>query len=956
VSGSTITSSVTHGITLGTVTSAGTYASPLTITGAGGVTASSGIAVYGPNTQAWTLANYGTILAGGNAVDLAMGGSVANTGAAALIQGYFGVNIGGGAGTVANSGTIIGTHSNAIGLSAGGTVDNTGAGLIQGYFGIYITGGVGTVANSGKVIGATANGIDLLDGGSVTNTGTGLIQGYFGVATSPTNPGVTTVTNSGTIIGRTNNGVALDEGGTVIDSGTISGGNGIAISFGGFGGSALTARLVLDPGYHLVGTVLGSTTPGATNTLELASAASAGTVSTVLATEFGNFGAVTVDPGARWTLTANNSLTGITLTDFGTLTNAGSLSGAGTLIVDPATLFNTGSIGLEVTLSGGGYLDNEAGATISTTGVAVLGTTAAPTIVNAGKILSSAGPSSFGIDLTSGGTIVNTGTILAPSALWTVEFGDGGFLSNSSSGYIGSAGIQFLAAGGTLVNAGQIVDTDGDGVTFGATGTVTNSGTISGEGGGIGVDLAAGGRVGNTGGLIQGYIGVEVDGATGTVTNSATIIGTGGNVTSGVALDAGGSVDNTGLIQGYTGVLIAGTTGTSGTVTNTGTIIGTGSDGVDLEEGGTVIDSGTISGGYAVRLDGSGGDLLVVEPGYKLVGGAYGGVSGTNTIELSGAVTATYQTLGLVHFQDLLFGAGGNETLKATNTSGTLGTVTISGFTTLSSGQSIDLTALVGGTLANGGTVNGSDQLVVSNGADTVTVQFNASDANVFKTVSGTGTVIVPACFCRGTLILTERGEVPVEDLAIGDRVVTLSGAVRRVKWIGRRAYDGRFVAANRRVLPIRIEAGALAPGLPARDLWLSPEHALYLDGALVPAGLLVNGATIRQVESVDRLEYFHIELERHDVILAEGVPAETFVDCDSRCMFQNAGEFAELYPDDLPTPWDFCAPRAEAGSAELAAVRAALLERADALGHDLNDVPAVAARSGVPAEVELAA
>src|SRR6266851_1483413 len=198
-------------------------------------------------------------------------------------------------------------------------------------------------------------------------------------------------------------------------------------------------------------------------------------------------------------------------------------------------------------------------------------------------------------------------------------------------------------------------------------------------------------------------------------------------------------------------------------------------------------------------------------------------------------------------------------------------------------------------------------------------------------------TVLQAACYRRGTLILTEQGEVPVEDLAIGGRVVTLSGEAKPIKWIGRLAYDGRFIADNRQVLPIRILAGALGDGVPARDLSLSPAHSLYIDGALVPAEYLVNGATIAQAESADRLEYFHIELESHDVVFAEGAPAESFVDCNNRLMFQNGAEFAALYPVGHPPTWKFCVTRLEPGSEQLTAIRAGLLERAEALGHALD-------------------
>jgi hypothetical protein len=183
----------------------------------------------------------------------------------------------------------------------------------------------------------------------------------------------------------------------------------------------------------------------------------------------------------------------------------------------------------------------------------------------------------------------------------------------------------------------------------------------------------------------------------------------------------------------------------------------------------------------------------------------------------------------------------------------------------------------------------------------------------------------------------TDRGEVPVEELAIGDRVATRNG-LRPIKWIGRRGYDGRFIRGNRDALPIVVRAGALAEGVPARDLWLSPSHALFIDDVLVEAEYLVNGLSIVQAEAVDRVEYFHLEFEGHEVILAEGAPAESYVECDNRRGFHNAHEFTALYPNDARPA--FCPPRLEAGTAALATIRERLFERAELLGYRTTPDP----------------
>ena len=181
------------------------------------------------------------------------------------------------------------------------------------------------------------------------------------------------------------------------------------------------------------------------------------------------------------------------------------------------------------------------------------------------------------------------------------------------------------------------------------------------------------------------------------------------------------------------------------------------------------------------------------------------------------------------------------------------------------------------------------------------TVDISLGDTTVIVEGGGDVQVAVP-CYCPGTMILTVRGEVPVEAIREGDLVLTACGAAEPVRWVGERRYDGRFIAGNHLILPVCIRAGALAAGVPHTDLHVSPGHGMFVDGQLVPAWRLVNGVTVTQAEAVESVTYLHLELHRHALLLANGAAAESFLDeALFRQQFHNAAEFEERFADAPP-------------------------------------------------------
>jgi Tol biopolymer transport system component len=223
----------------------------------------------------------------------------------------------------------------------------------------------------------------------------------------------------------------------------------------------------------------------------------------------------------------------------------------------------------------------------------------------------------------------------------------------------------------------------------------------------------------------------------------------------------------------------------------------------------------------------------------------------------------------------------------------------------LTTGALTRVSSATDGTQGNGPS-NGS-RLGLS--ADGSRVAFDSSATNLVPGDTNNARDVFVAdviCFATGTRIRTARGDVVVEDLRVGYLAVTVGGGSRPIRWIGSRTLDGTGRALPFNQGPVRIRAGAFGQGLPARDLRLSPGHPVLVgagaDGAggvLVPAMCLINGTTIAR-EPATAVTYWHVELDAYDILLAEGLPAESYLDLGSRPWF--AGSDARLHdPEFVP-------------------------------------------------------
>jgi hypothetical protein len=597
--------------------------------------------------------------------------------------------------------------------------------------------------------------------------------------------------------------------------------------------------------------------------------------------------------------------------------NTLTVSGAVTLSNDQSIISGKGAFSV-----GGAITGN--GGTITATG-GVLDITGAGSLTGAVLTIGTGSASTLEVDLSGG---ANAAALSITSATQTLEVGPSGNLTLTSA--------QAVSGGGHLVMAGGTL-TDSKGISF-ATGTLSGLGTVAANltrTSGTDTITASGGTLDLTGTFGSGLT-AAIDSTKAsdlkfdsTATSSAAIsitsatqtleIGSSGTLT----INALQSVTN-GTIQMDGGSLIdtnGATLGSGSHLTGFGT----------FNPAFTGINSGTVTA--------TGGALTLVNAVGKNSGLVFDiGNSSVSELKLS-AAPGTGNTFTFL-------GSAGDLALGNATTFND-GIVGLNVGSNLTPTNFIDIVGAKGVTVTSGQAGSGTSGTVkLSDGA-----QLNLSGitgpgtwfVNTKLDAAGTGTDIFlsTVCFAAGTRVLTATGERVVESLLHGDIVLTLANGELQphpVTWLGRRRIDLTAHPRPETVAPIRIRRGAFAEAMPHTDLLLSPDHAIFVDGKLICARQLVNGTTIVQEQDWTSVDYYHVELDAHAILLAEGLPAESYLDTGNRGFFGNADAPLILHPDltdesDYPArEMDSCAPFVS-DEADVRPVWERLAARATALG-----------------------
>ena len=283
------------------------------------------------------------------------------------------------------------------------------------------------------------------------------------------------------------------------------------------------------------------------------------------------------------------------------------------------------------------------------------------------------------------------------------------------------------------------------------------------------------------------------------------------------------------------------------------------------------------SGGGGTYLVSNGGEIeftgsLGANATIDLAGGLMQFDNNTNlqsgtSFAFSGSVASTFDIISGNNFQN---GFGYAITGFDYGDKMQFGSLNLTGDTAVYSGTTL--------TIKNGGT----QVLQLTN----LTLAARAASVHSF-TLSGN--TITLACFLSGTLIETAGGAVAVELLQVGHELVTIrdgSHVLQTVCWIGSRDIDAIDFKDDEDAYPVRIRAGAFASGQPRHDLLVTGDHCIFVSGGLIPARMLVNGRSIVRDTTIAHYTVHHVELASHSIILAEGIPVESYLDTGNRTSF----------------------------------------------------------------------